>query len=666
MSFRKIVVALTSLCASAGAAFAQVPIEDLGRHPAMSRMSMSPDGRYIVGLMVPPGNAGDEQGIALWDLSKPGSPPSLTPGNDRMHFIDVQAVESGKFLVRARQAWTGVLAGCGEGKLIGATKTFVVKTYMTDAEMKDFDEPFIQPGAEETGCDDVGTRGSISESLPLDDGEVIIRRLSRSASYVEYARYNMETKRSSTIFRDNAEDAADLWDRRTGDLLTKVRLEPVGDNDYAVSTLIVNEKGDFEEHPALTYMIKKRHVLNVVGRDEASGKYYVITDKFSDKSALYFYDAKARKFDENPLFAHPEFDVSGVTLGFRPSRFNEVIRVNFNGPDYTNYYVHPDLVAIEQGLEAAFPGKTISLLNWTDDLNTVLFTTSSTVDTVTYYVLKDRNKPELLGAQRPWILPDSVGKTEFVNYTARDGRNIPAFLSMPPGWKKGDKPVPTVIMPHGGPWARDYLEADAGGDTWVHFYTSRGLAVLKPQYRGSDGWGHDHWLAGDNEWGQKMQDDKDDGAAWLVSEGYADPDKLVLMGYSYGGFAAFAGAVRENSPYQCSISGAGVSRLDRIASNWGQNRVQRASQAHTITGMDPIDNTDKLNVPLLIVHGDRDVRVPLYHSTNFYDKVKNNGQYPVELVVIKDMPHSNPWYPEHFNQMFGAIDEFLGDECGVK
>lgn len=667
MRFGKMLAALAALVGASATAQAEVPVEDLARYPAMSRLSMSPDGKFIVGLMVPPGNKGDEQALFYWDLTKKNSSPSLTPGNDRMHFIGAQALESGKILVTTRQAWTGRLAGCGEGKITGATRTFVRKMYLTDTEIKDFDEAFVQAGSSDVGCADVAIRAQIIDSLPLDEDEVIIQRAARSGDYVEYARYNLKTGRSKTVFRDNDDESASIWNSRTGELLTKSRLDETGDGDYNFTTLIVNAEGEFEDHPKLAYNTKDRNVINVVGYDEATGKFYVVTDKFSDKAALYYYDAKTKTFDDQPLFAHPDFDVVDVTLGRRPSRFNQLISVEYDGPDRTSYYVHPEFVAIEQGLQQAFPGKTITLVNWTDDLNTIMFTTASTTETITYYVLKNKTTPQLLGAQRPWILPESVGETKYVTYKARDGMTIPAFLSTPPGWKKEDGPVPTVVMPHGGPWSRDYLQSASGGDNWVHFYTSRGYAVLKPQYRGSEGWGHALWLAGDNEWGQKMQDDKDDGAAWLVAEGVADPDKLVLMGYSYGGFAAFAGSVRENSPYQCAIAGAGVSRLDRIRTNWGEGRVQRANQAHTITGMDPIDNTDKLNIPLLIVHGDRDVRVPLYHSTDFYNKVKDNDKgVPVKMVVVKDMPHSNPWWPEHFNTMFNAIDDFLENECGLQ
>lgn len=158
-----------------------------------------------------------------------------------------------------------------------------------------------------------------------------------------------------------------------------------------------------------------------------------------------------------------------------------------------------------------------------------------------------------------------------------------------------------------------------------------------------------------------MQDDKDDGAAWLVSEGIAAPDRIAIFGYSYGGFAAMAAAVRENGPFKCAIAGAGVSNLARIGRNWSEDRVQRAFQGRTVKGMDPLKNAEKASIPILIYHGDRDVRVPLYHATDYYDAIKDRTD--AELLIIKDMKHSLPWWPEHHVESLTAIERFLRDVC---
>ena len=217
-----------------------------------------------------------------------------------------------------------------------------------------------------------------------------------------------------------------------------------------------------------------------------------------------------------------------------------------------------------------------------------------------------------------------------------------------------------MINPHGGPWARDYAGWDSSG--WVPFLTSRGFAVLRPQYRGSTGLGRKIWTAGDAQWGPAMQDDKDDGAKWLVDQGIADPEKLVMFGYSYGGFAAAAAAVRPDSPYQCAISGAPVTDLTRLGNRWSQGRLQRLLQGDTVTGMDPMNNTGKVNIPVLLYVGSRDVRTPEWHAKDFYAAIKD--KVPARLEIIEDMPHSLPWYYEHHEQTLNLIEDFLENECG--
>ena len=274
-----------------------------------------------------------------------------------------------------------------------------------------------------------------------------------------------------------------------------------------------------------------------------------------------------------------------------------------------------------------------------------------------YFLLMNGKELKQLGKSRPTVNEKTFGDTKYVTYKARDGMTIPALLTLPAGYDKAKHgPIPAVIHPHGGPWARDYIRWDASG--WTQFMTTRGYAVLQPQYRGSDGWGMALWKAGDKEWGQKMQDDKDDGAAWLVAQGIADPKRLAIFGYSYGGFAAVAASVRPNSPYQCAIAGAPVTDLQRLANLWGANRVQREGQGWTVTGMNPIANVDKGNIPIMVYHGDRDRQADTVHSRDFYSAMKSAGR-DIEYHEIKDMWHQLPWWPEWHRESLGYIENYL-------
>jgi dipeptidyl aminopeptidase/acylaminoacyl peptidase len=400
----------------------------------------------------------------------------------------------------------------------------------------------------------------------------------------------------------------------------------------------------------------------VVGIDDATHKYYVLTDQFSDKVQARLYDPATQKFDPEPVVADKDYSISGLVFSKRRSNFNQVIGFVVSGPYSQTTYVDPDLRSIQLGLEKSFPGQQVRISDYTDDLSKVLFTTVSASAPTSYHLLLDKQKVANLGSERPWIKPGMTGAESWVTYKARDGMEIPAILDLPAGWKKGDAPAPAVVMPHGGPWARDYMGWDAPG--WVPMLTSRGYAVLRPNYRGSEGLGRKLWLAGDKEWGLKMSDDLDDGAAWLIAQGITKKGDVAIFGYSYGGFAAVAASVRSPSPFQCAIAGAPVADLGRLGTSWSDSRIQRIIQGKTVTGMDPIQNADKVHLPILLFDGTRDVRTPpAVHAHPFYEAVKDKVAAKYEW--IPDMQHSMPWYPSQQRQVLNLIVDFLAKDCAL-
>jgi len=140
---------------------------------------------------------------------------------------------------------------------------------------------------------------------------------------------------------------------------------------------------------------------------------------------------------------------------------------------------------------------------------------------------------------------------------------------------------------------------------------------------------------------------------------------MAIFGYSYGGFSAIAASVRPNSPYQCAISGAGVSSLDRIGNLWGSNRIVKERQAWTVKGMDPLKNVDKANIPILLYHGSGDRQADTVHSRDFYKAMKS-AKKDVKYIEIDKMWHQLPWWPEWQTESLEAIEEYLrSDKCGV-
>ncbi len=650
-----------------GNALEPIPATAFAEVPEIQSVSMSADGKNLVALVASPGRNRSETALATWNLDDLNAGPVITPSGDRMKFVAASAMKADRVLVVARQEWTGQLGGCGEGRSTGATKTFVSKAYLTDARHQNFRDAFadntrrIGVSEDTQRCLEIAGVASLVSTLPLDPDNVIVMQLNEATLSGNYYLYNIRTNETKLLFRSGGRTSPGLFNPRDGELLTRTQLEPVSGDEYEQRILIRNpQSGQFETHEKLSRRLSERRTVEIVGIDEASGKYYVLTDMFSDQVQAWMYDPQTRNFDSEVLIAHPQFSIGGLILGTQPSNFNRVLGFIVDGPQREATYVDPQMLSIHESLKKAFPGQSVSINNYNNDLTRVLFTTSSAQNSPSYHLLTEGGRVVALGAERPDINPQLIGEQRWVTYQARDGLQIPAILDLPAGWKQGDGRLPAIIHPHGGPWARDYTGWDRSG--WTQFLTSRGYAVLRPQYRGSAGLGRELWLAGDAEWGQKMQDDKDDGAAWLVSEGIADADRIAIFGYSYGGFAAAAAVIRPDSPYQCAISGAPVTDLARIGRSWSDNRIQRILQGRTVKGMDPVRNAGQANIPVLLYVGDRDVRTPAFHARSFYDAVK--GTVPAKLEIIADMPHSMPWYPRHQTQTLGLIESFLSNDCG--
>lgn len=642
--------------------------EALAKVPNIQSVSISADGEQLVAIIALPGSDNRETALASWDLDAIDQSLQITPSGDKMKFIAASALKAGRILVLGRQEWTGRLGGCGEGKISGATRTFVTKAYLTDARHENFEEAFAknvrQIGISENTrrCLELSGEASLVSNLPLDPYRVIIRQLNGLTLQGNYYLYDLRDGSTELLVSSDASSSPSLFHPRTGKVLARSQLESIG-GEYMQRILLRDEEGNFEVHDKLTTKLSDRHSVSIEGIDEETGKFYVLTDQFSNQVQARMYDPVKREYDPEPLVAHDEFSISGLIFDHRRTNFNRLVGFRVAGPRMQTVYVDPTLRSIQAGLEQAYPDQQVSINGYTDEMSTVLFTTSSNRQPPVYHLLRDRKQVETIGSQRPWIDPDNIGEQRWVSYEARDGMEIPAILDLPPGREEGGDPLPTIIHPHGGPWARDFMGWDASG--WVPFLTSRGYAVLRPQYRGSAGLGRELWMAGDGQWGQKMQDDNDDGARWLIEQGIADKDRIAIFGYSYGGFAAVAATVRPGGPYKCAIAGAPVADLSRLGVAWSDNRLQRILQGKTVTGMDPMRNTDKADIPILLYVGDRDVRTPSWHAENFYKGVKDH--VPARFELIPDMPHSLPWYPRHHLKTLGLIEDFLNSsQCGMK
>ena len=239
---------------------------------------------------------------------------------------------------------------------------------------------------------------------------------------------------------------------------------------------------------------------------------------------------------------------------------------------------------------------------------------------------------------------------------------IPAWLTVP----HGEPPFPLVVMPHGGPFVAETVAYDK----WAQMLANNGHLVLQPQYRGSLNYGLEFLqraFVDGSQGGRAMQDDKDDGALHLVEEGLAEKDRIAMFGWSYGGYAALVAASRTPQVYQCVIAGAAVSD-PTMQVNYIRFRMRGAPSEQWIDYWDkavsPLDEVAKVNVPMLLVHGDVDRRVPIDHA-NKYRKLLDEHEKPYQYLELAGADHfSNTLFYGHQETLFQRMVDYLANDCG--
>jgi dipeptidyl aminopeptidase/acylaminoacyl peptidase len=256
-----------------------------------------------------------------------------------------------------------------------------------------------------------------------------------------------------------------------------------------------------------------------------------------------------------------------------------------------------------------------------------------------------------------------------IRYTSSDGLEIPAYLTLPKG--QPAKNLPLLVVPHGGPWARDAF----GYNAMAQFFANRGYAVLAPNFRGSTGYGEAFLNAGNNEWGQKMQDDLTWGVRHLVEQGVADPKRVGILGGSYGGYAALAGAAFTPDLYAAAVSIVGPSNLltllESIPPYWEAVRTMfhvRMGDPNTPEGkaqlerQSPLFSAGRIRTPLLVIQGANDPRVKKAESDQIVIALRDRG-FPVEYLVAPDEGHGFS-RPVNNMAMYATIEAFLAKHLG--
>jgi dipeptidyl aminopeptidase/acylaminoacyl peptidase len=365
------------------------------------------------------------------------------------------------------------------------------------------------------------------------------------------------------------------------------------------------------------------------------------------------------------LFEHPEVDTGRLLASDK----RKVITAAAFTRDKQEYHFFDDWRReLQEKLEKKLPGTEVALSSMNRDEDKFIVIAHSDRSRGTFYYY-DSNTDELrkLAEVSPWLDAEKLAPMEPVRIPARDGLELPGYLTLPPGIEP--QGLPAVLLVHGGPWARD----EWGFDGAAQFLANRGYAVLQVNFRGSTGYGREFWEKSFKQWGKTMQDDLTDSAKWLVDRGIADPERIAIYGGSYGGYAALAGMAFTPDVYAAGISFVGPSNLFTLLASippyWEPYRQMQyemighpETEKDLLTAASPLFSADRIAAPLLIAQGANDPRVKKAESDQIVEALKARG---IDVpYIVKDNEGHGFANEENRLYFYRAVERFLAKHLG--
>jgi len=394
---------------------------------------------------------------------------------------------------------------------------------------------------------------------------------------------------------------------------------------------------------------------------------YMETNKGADLISLVLFDpatGKTEMVESDPL---GKVDLGGALFS---EANDELVETWYIHDRVKTYFKDKAFGADNHWLEEHYKGKEISVVSRTRDERYWLFTAASDTEPGET-VLFDRKTRELTPQYkvREKLPRADLAEMKSVTYKSSDGLEIPAYLTLPKGVPA--KNLPTLIIPHGGPWGRD----EWGYNSFAQFFANRGYAVLMPNFRGSTGYGRKYLDAGNLQWGRLMQDDLTWGVKYLVVEGIADPKRVGIIGGSYGGYATLAGVAFTPDVYAAAVDICGPSNLitlmESIPPYWEAARktfavrmgdVSTADGKAVLTAASPLNSTNKIKTPLLVAQGANDPRVNRREAEQIVIALRDRG-FPVDYVLAPDEGHGFA-RPVNNLALFMESEKFLAQYLG--
>jgi dipeptidyl aminopeptidase/acylaminoacyl peptidase len=634
---RLLTAAIAFVCAAAPAAetASLPPVEAYGRLPAISSVALSPDGKRVVLTIgyeyrsTAPDRELTSLSVIAIDTGKVEATLAPPPKNnlrgvgwadDQRPYYFISSTG------RASDAWPASWPIMIKGPRVEWFRTGVLS---------------LQTGASTLLMQDSGTRGNsalTSLQAPIEGDPGFGRMVAwgglgtmNNMPKLSVWRVNLDNGNATAVENGNIKSRGFLIDE-TGATIARVDI----DDDKNRWRLFNYENG--KDRMILEQVSEMGRPLSMYGLFDDGRIAAVNPHKEGQRDTLLAIDRKTGV--ATPVEGFQGSQGSDVSPIMDPWR-HRVVGVRWTEDLPKQHFFDSGLATIATAVEGHFADGYVTLRSWSRDRTRVLLFGERANDAGAYYVYDTTTKKlRILGKTYPQLTsPEHLGDRQAIKYRARDGKQIPAYLTLPVGVEPRN--LPMVLLVHGGPHARD----DFTFDWWASFLASRGYAVLQPNYRGSTGYGYEWFDAGRKGWGDGvMQTDVEDGVTALVKNGFVDPKRVCIMGGSYGGYAALAGATLTPDLYACAVSVNGVSdpedmlkdaqragRKSMIAEWWGSS--MGGDDMDHLRKITPIRHADVVRIPTLLLHGLEDTVVPVDQSRSMNARLlraKKNVRY-VEL-----------------------------------
>ncbi|WP_140908323.1 alpha/beta hydrolase family protein [Cognatiluteimonas lumbrici] len=635
------------LCTASATAAAQVPVEDFARHEEISSASLSPTGEYVA-LAVP-----TEDGMET-----------------RLHVVRLDNGDTQVLRFARGQHVTDLVWSDDEQIVVARAKMEPLKArpysygelMSTDVKGRNQETLFAY-------VPDSGTRrgrrkdegfASVVKVLEQEPGMVLVDFTAWADSRRDEDRttsiYKVDTRTGRREMLEQTRETATFQFDHSGRPRLRITTD---DNDDPVLAYRPTPGSDWQPVPGSLagYAMSLRYVA-----PDDNTAWAMIVDR-DEPAQLYRVDLA--KGTRERLAGRPDVEIASLMYaGHDGPPFAVVYREDKPMVQYLD--TASEWAGLHAGLLKAFPGQMVSILEWTRDDRKLLFFAWSDRNPGSYYIFdRDTNRVKLVNALRPWMDAATLSPSRPVSFQSRDGLTLHGVYTAP----AGDGPKPLVVLPHGGP----HGPYDTWGyDSDVQFLASRGYAVLQVNYRGSGGRGRAFMERGYGEWGGKMQDDIADGVRWAIDEGLVDADRICTYGASYGGYAAMMQPIRYPELYKCAIGYVGVYDLevmkqegditDRASGRRYLDRVLGTDTAR-LKAWSPAQNVDSITIPVLLVQGNIDKRVPMEQFDALRKAFEARG-VPVETLVARGEGHGF-YKPENraelYRRMEAFLDKYIGD-----